>query len=812
MVNATFKCILIILLYGGNAADVFKENAGYHVVEICSDFSRWNIAIPPTAHWISDLCDAIVKVERQGHIFSETTVDINFIFNVFLSTVSDEISDADARMLSTDKAAPGLITLFDSNSSHARADQLIAINGKQMVFDIRNIHLALPTESCGQMFLIVALWNSSDDVEKTLMSTIAWPFQVTCETTDADLALYVELEPFPPAHGIFVHNMTIVIGIPMSQQLMGTNPFAYCWFRKRPKSVLQGSSFLRRTSVSVPKVMAYLTQKAHSLLAKSLVRYDTLEYRLGDEILHGDQLIDLLLDQSSPEIKQGQKIHLNTSQLQLFTTSICGEAWMVFRLDLEDVNVENNFAVIPVIIDCSVLSESLNTNMETCGVVPNEFSMGRSALMFTSMQFGSAMSLNAFLYKTEEKTYLPLRGNENFVPEILDAFRMIQLERNRLSKLNQCPFHPELRLNFNTTLFGHLYHLILLLNESWIPSNQTEEQRAQQEKILLISQALGGLLFASTSYNSVPAYFMDSVLNGLFSYWPFFPFDLSSIQSASPPAQDINPSLQSWHERFAKVVTHFMRTTVYADYEGKPNPDTGLQNFLNQLLWSPDALQSATLSKNSVDKLRQFLLLVLQKNLPRTFDDLPSAISNALTSFSEEVRSLIPVEEAQVWIGINTVYHAVQQSIKLLSLTHDEWKSDVAPNQGDISDKLAVLGSMISAVNTSVVVTRLTLLIRKIQESVSLNKQWILMEGMSDTALDAELYCRTLALNRIRFRENPEAGNLFNELDRITFWKRDSGVIYRGDISGITGRLYWNRIAVCHCNSFSKYQTREAMP
>lgn len=37
--------------------------------------------------------------------------------------------------------------------------------------------------------------------------------------------------------------------------------------------------------------------------------------------------------------------------------------------------------------------------METCGVVPNEFSMGRSALMFTSMQFGSAMSLNAFLYK-----------------------------------------------------------------------------------------------------------------------------------------------------------------------------------------------------------------------------------------------------------------------------------------------------------------------------------------------------------------------------------------------------------------------------
>ncbi|XP_057371278.1 uncharacterized protein LOC130692218, partial [Daphnia carinata] len=800
-----YECILITLLYGGNTADVFNEKPGYHVVEICSDFTRWNIAIPPTAHWISDLCDAIVKVQRKGHSFPETTVGINFILNVLLSTVSDEVSVAEARMLSTDKAAPGLITLFYSNSSHVRADQLIAFNGTEMLFDVRNTHLALPAESCGQMFLIVALWNSSDGVKETLMSTMAWPFQVTCET-NADLALYAEEEPFPPAHGIFGHNMTIVIGIPLSQQLMGLNFFVQNANNSK-------ASFLRRTSISVPKIMAFLTQKRHSLLRKSLVRYDTLEYRLGDEILHGEQLIDLLSDQSSPEIKQGQNIQLNTSQLQLFTTSICGEAWMVFRIDLEDLNVENNFVVIPVIVDCSALSESLNTNMGTCGVVPDEFSMGRSALMFTSVQFGGAMSLNAFLYKTEEKTYLPLRGNEVFVSEILDAFRTVQLERNRLSKLNQCPSHPELRLDFNTTLFGHLYHLILLLNERWIPFNQTEQQREQQEKILLISQALGGLLFASTSYNSVPAYFMDSVLNGLFSYWPFFPFDLSSIRSASPSAQDINPSLQSWHDRFAKVVTHFMRTAVYADYEGKPNPDTGLQNFLNQLLWSPDALQSATLSKNSVDKLRQFLLLVLQKKLPRTFDDLPSTIYNVLTSFAEEVMSLIPVEEAQVWIAMDTMYHAVLQSITLSgNLTQVERKSDIAPNPADRSEKLAILGSMINTMNTSMVVTRLTLIIRKIQESVSLNKQWILMEGMSDTALDAELYCRALALNRIKFRKNPEARDLFNDLDRITFWKRDSGVIYRGDISGITGRLYWNRIAVCHCNSFPKYQTRETMP
>jgi hypothetical protein len=41
----------------------------------------------------------------------------------------------------------------------------------------------------------------------------------------------------------------------------------------------------------------------------------------------------------------------------------------------------------------------------SCDVVPDEFSMGRSALMFTSLQFGGAMSLNAFLYKVFIKLY-----------------------------------------------------------------------------------------------------------------------------------------------------------------------------------------------------------------------------------------------------------------------------------------------------------------------------------------------------------------------------------------------------------------------
>ena len=37
------------------------------------------------------------------------------------------------------------------------------------------------------------------------------------------------------------------------------------------------------------------------------------------------------------------------------------------------------------------------------------------------------------------------------------------------------------------------------------------------------------------------------------------------------------------------------------------------------------------------------------------------------------------------------------------------------------------------------------------------------MEGMSDTAIDAELYCRLHALNRIRFREDPKAENVFGK-------------------------------------------------
>lgn len=43
---------------------------------------------------------------------------------------------------------------------------------------------------------------------------------------------------------------------------------------------------------------------------------------------------------------------LNSSHLILTSTTNCGEALLVFRLDLDDLNVENNYVIIPIFVDC----------------------------------------------------------------------------------------------------------------------------------------------------------------------------------------------------------------------------------------------------------------------------------------------------------------------------------------------------------------------------------------------------------------------------------------------------------------------------
>lgn len=81
--------------------------------------------------------------------------------------------------------------------------------------------------------------------------------------------------------------------------------------------------------------------------------YKRLDLHLGDLVLHtGNQLIDVLPGQSSSPLEVGQKMELSLQGLKLRTTAICGEAWMVFVLQLEDLDVENNFAILPVFIDC----------------------------------------------------------------------------------------------------------------------------------------------------------------------------------------------------------------------------------------------------------------------------------------------------------------------------------------------------------------------------------------------------------------------------------------------------------------------------
>ena len=169
---------------------------------------------------------------------------------------------------------------------------------------------------------------------------------------------------------------------------------------------------------------------------------------------------------------------------------------------------------------------------------------------------------------------------------------------------SRCPSGFELRLQFNNTLFGQLYALINNLNKRWTLLNEAIKNRtklisyknsidlfhisiqstllrSQRQQIQFIGETLCDLLVASSTYNSVPAYFVDSVLNGLFSYWPFFPLETSTNHRSSmpePKSSSPNPSPRlSWHERIAKVFTHFMRKPIYADYDGKPNPETGAQ-------------------------------------------------------------------------------------------------------------------------------------------------------------------------------------------------------------------------------------------
>jgi len=71
---------------------------------------------------------------------------------------------------------------------------------------------------------------------------------------------------------------------------------------------------------------------------------------------------------------------------------------------------------------------------------------------------------------------------------------------------------------------------------------------------------------------------MDNVLNGLYSYWPFFPFGVSSSRTNTSDTTT-NSSTNPWHDRFAKVVVHFMRQHLFSELGGQPNPDQGFLKY-----------------------------------------------------------------------------------------------------------------------------------------------------------------------------------------------------------------------------------------
>jgi hypothetical protein len=83
------------------------------------------------------------------------------------------------------------------------------------------------------------------------------------------------------------------------------------------------------------------------------------------------------------------------------------------------------------------------------------------------------------------------------------------------------------------------------------------------------------------------------------------------------------------------------------------------------------------------------------------------------------VTSLLPIDEVQVRVAIENILKAVPQNVAINSnCIHGDDKGDPddpSKSQEDIANKLAVLSSLIEAINTPSIITRLTLIIQKVQ-------------------------------------------------------------------------------------------------
>ena len=76
----------------------------------------------------------------------------------------------------------------------------------------------------------------------------------------------------------------------------------------------------------------------------------------------------------------------------------------------------------------------------------------------------------------------------------------------------------------------------------------------------------------------------------------------------------------------------------------------------------------------------------------------------------------MPIDEVQVRVAIENILKAVQQNIAMNSnCILGDGKGDPSKSQEDIANNLAVLSSLIEAINTQSIITRLTLIIQKVQ-------------------------------------------------------------------------------------------------
>ena len=125
----------------GSISNVLTND--FRIADICSDLSKWNIAVSLTADRISvrdgnihnqryytysiyisqDVCDVVLKVQLQQKAklklsSLETDVkNVNYTLNFLLSTISDEISEMEDGALKVNKTPPGTVILYNYDSS-----------------------------------------------------------------------------------------------------------------------------------------------------------------------------------------------------------------------------------------------------------------------------------------------------------------------------------------------------------------------------------------------------------------------------------------------------------------------------------------------------------------------------------------------------------------------------------------------------------------------------------------------------------------------------------------------------------------------